>query len=329
MTSSTASARRAFVSLLLLALLVVAALLLLLVWQAPSLAQGMWLACESLLSALAGLLPMAGLLLPAALLAMAVLLGGGSLGLQLWHTFRLLRALEPQCRELSPEMQSMAAELGLSGRLVVVDDGTPYTFSAGLLHPRVWLSTGLISLLSPEELDAVLRHERHHIDRRDPLRVLISRALAHALFFLPVARALRDSFLLAKEVDADVASGTDEWLAMALLKLVQAGASLPPKASLAAIGPMDITGARIERLVRRERAGQIVIGRRSLWLSLFLGLAVVVTTSAASAWAAAPLTGGKCGYSTGSELNPPGRDMPPAPVEYTPADWMASDDPAF
>ena len=92
---------------------------------------------------------------------------------------------------------------------------------------------------------------------------------------------------------------------------------------------MDITGARIERLVRREKASRIVIGRRSLWLSLILGLAVVVTTSVASAWAAAPLTGGKCGYTTGSELYSPAGDVLPAPVEFTPVDWMASDSPGF
>jgi hypothetical protein len=68
---------------------------------------------------------------------------------------------------------------------LVIDDERPQAFCAGLLKPRVYVSSGTVALLDETALDAVLAHEAHHATRRDPLRLAVGRVLARGLFFVP------------------------------------------------------------------------------------------------------------------------------------------------
>jgi Zn-dependent protease with chaperone function len=65
--------------------------------------------------------------------------------------------------------------------IVVVAGAAPIAFCSGLLRPRIFVSQGALRRLSAAELLAVVAHESHHADRRDPLRLLIGRALASLL----------------------------------------------------------------------------------------------------------------------------------------------------
>ncbi len=106
------------------------------------------------------------------------------------------------------------------GDAVLFEDARPQAFCAGLLRPRIYLSTGAVQTLSVSELDAVMAHEAHHARLRDPLRVLIARVLSDALFFLPAVRRLGDRYSALAELAADgaaVRSGGPQPLASALL----------------------------------------------------------------------------------------------------------------
>lgn len=78
---------------------------------------------------------------------------------------------------------------GLDDVFVIVDE-RPRAFCAGLLRPRVYISTGALALLDELALRAVLAHERHHARRRDPLRLATGRVIAGALFCVPGVRDL-------------------------------------------------------------------------------------------------------------------------------------------
>jgi Zn-dependent protease with chaperone function len=86
---------------------------------------------------------------------------------------------------------------------VVIDDQRPRAFCAGFLRPRVYVSTGAIELLDERALGAVLAHELHHAQRRDPLRLAIGRVLAHALFFVPGVGELGRREQALAELSAD------------------------------------------------------------------------------------------------------------------------------
>ncbi len=304
-------AGRAFWSLVGLVVVTGAGLVTLLAWQMPLLLQSAWLACLDALSFMQAFLP--ALALPLVLLATGVARGTWSVLVQLRETRRLVDQLTWQRIAPPSSLAGMAAELGLERCLVLVDDPAPYTFTEGLARPRVWLSTGLVELLDPAELRAVLAHEQHHLRRHDPLRVLLSRSLAQGLFFLPLAASLRDDYLLGKEIDADAASGADESLAAALLKLLRTGSSLPDGANLAAIGPVNATAARVQHLLSGRRGRPPGIRYRApIWISAALVLTLLGTAYASTSRAAAPLAGGECGY------DPPQQMLEEVPQPLTP-----------
>lgn len=307
-------AGRAFGALLLVSAAGLTLLAGLLWRQSAYLAEGIWLACQSAAQAVEGYLPLAGLLFPLALLLVGALRGLGMLATQLYCTRRLLLDAGRRQRPLPAGLAELADALQLTGRLTLVDDAAPYAFAAGLWRPGIWLSTGLVALLDEAELAAVLRHERHHLRRRDPLRVLMARSLAHGLFFLPVAAALRNAYLEAKERDADAASGAGHDLAAALLKLVRAEAHLPSGASLAAAGS-DVAADRIHRLLGHEAVGRRIDRAMATRLAISLALAVTLLLAhrVAISQAASPVAGDRCGYSAW-----PAAEMTSAPANFTP-----------
>lgn len=93
-----------------------------------------------------------------------------------------------------------------SGDLCVFEDEGPEAFCAGLLRPRVYLSTGAARLLPADELRAVLAHERHHRDQHDPLRIALGRVLVAAMFFMPVLSRLHRGYCATAELAADDAA---------------------------------------------------------------------------------------------------------------------------
>lgn len=315
--ASRSNAGRAFWSLIVLGGASLVLLGGLLWWQLPHMAQGVWLACKSAAQALEGYLPLAGLLLPVALLLAGGLRGLSMAAAQLWSTHRLLSDLGGRRLPLPAELAALAGALQVDDRVTLVDDPAAYAFAAGLARPGIWLSTGLLVLLDETELAAVLRHERHHLRRRDPLRVLLARSLAYGLFFVPLAATLRDYYLEAKEGEADAATGTTHELAAALIKLLRAGADQQTRASLAALGTTpSTTSGRIRRLLEGDAAGRGLdraVAKRFV-ASLALALALLAATALSQTQAASPLTGDECGYTTW----PAAAESTSTPANFTP-----------
>jgi hypothetical protein len=94
-------------------------------------------------------------------------------------------------------------EVQRHGDAVVIADERPRAFCAGLLRPRVYVSTGALELLDDEALGAVLAHERAHVRRRDPLRVACGRVIAGALFYVPGLAELHRRQMALAELSAD------------------------------------------------------------------------------------------------------------------------------
>ena len=113
---------------------------------------------------------------------------------------------------------------------LLIADPQPRAFCAGLLRPRVYVSTGAVAILDEEALSAVLAHERHHARRLDPLRLATGRVLARALFFLPELADLLErqqalAELSADESAIDVEPANRSALARAMLSFSDAPAS--------------------------------------------------------------------------------------------------------
>lgn len=162
----------------------------------------------------------------------------------------------------------VVGRLSVGARVRIVDDASPQAFCAGLVRPRIYLSAGALELLSEGEREAVLAHEAHHARRRDPLRLLLARALGDGVFFLPAVGRLAQRYAALAEVAADEAAARDMCGRRALASALLAFDAHPHPAVV------GIAPERVDRL----------LGERSSWeLPLMLLAGATATLSALGA----------------------------------------------
>ena len=164
----------------------------------------------------------------AALLLCLGVIVASSLGLGLragWLEYRCQRRATCVVRD-SPIVEVGGVAVG------VIADARPRAFCHGLRRPRIFVSSGTLAALSCSELEALLAHERHHAQRRDPLRLAVARVLGGALFFLPALPTLLARYTDEAELAADEAALRDGQdvaaLAAALLAFDERGAGVDP-----------------------------------------------------------------------------------------------------
>jgi Zn-dependent protease with chaperone function len=235
-----------------------------------------------------------------AALVLLLALCGISLGLvtlfrQLVATAVLIRRLVARKIVLPQSVRISANGLNLDGRIDVVADDRPFSFCYWFVRPRICLSTALVERLDPDELRAVLHHERYHLRQRDPLRQVVARYFAAGLYVVPVVDELVSFHTLQKEIEADQeavrASGDVRSLASALYKLLP-DADDVSLGLLVPVSSLSVTEARID---------QLVAGRP---LSLALS-PLSIALSGGALVAAAVLVAVKGGASVAFETLPP------------------------
>jgi Zn-dependent protease with chaperone function len=169
---------------------------------------------------------------------------------QLRATHRLVQHIHRVRRVPDHAVREASNRIGLTNRVDVVEEATPFSFAYGPWRPRVAISTGLLDIASPEELDAVLEHERYHVRSLDPLKMLVAHSAPRAFFFLPALRDYRRRYLVGRELAADqraVAAHGTHALAGALYKAVR-GPVWSEVSTAAAIGGDELLDVRIAQL---------------------------------------------------------------------------------
>lgn len=193
------------------------------------------------------------------------------------------QALAQRISEIPGEVAELVEGMGLTGRVDVVGTHESLAFCYGLQRPRICISLGLIRHLPLRELEAVLLHERRHLEQRDPLRILVARTIAATFFYLPVLTLIEKHFLVCTEVEADRAvverMGSRRYLAGALHSLLTAPTIGASPVSLS-VGSFDATEERVDYLL-----GLRPVPRPQLWSrQSLISLASLGGLSAALAW---------------------------------------------
>ena len=138
-----------------------------------------------------------------------------------WRAVRSLRRQRRVARRLGALPVVERRRVGPHA-IAIVADPRPVAFCAGLRRPAVFVTTGALERLAPDELLAVVEHEAHHVRRRDPLRLLVAQTLADA-FALASLRDLPERQLATADLAADAAAvaaaGSARPLAAAMLRL--------------------------------------------------------------------------------------------------------------
>lgn len=202
-----------------------------------------------------------GHLLFTAPLVLSLALGFGAAARMLIRTERMLRRMRARLLPPGPLLHAAAEALHLHGRLHMLADSRAQAWCYGLLHPRIVVTTGLLNALTPREVEAVLRHERHHMQRRDPLRAVLHAAWDAACWWDRAPGAAHMQHELAAD-RAVIAAGQRGALASALLKLLVQNDELPPGT---AISGLSVTEARIDQLLQSEGGAPTADARHPRW----------------------------------------------------------------
>ena len=191
--------------------------------------------------------------------AVSLVLGIRSMRRQLSATRRIAQSVRELMLPVPDTLARTTGEVGLDGRVVLLDVPERFSFAYGALTPRVAISRGLFDGVSHAELRAVLEHERYHVENLDPLKLLVAQTLSATVFFLPSLDWLRSRYLAGRELAADrraVDACGRRPLASALLKVVGGPDWVEPD-DVAAIGGaalMDVRVAQLETGVEPKSA---------------------------------------------------------------------------
>lgn len=168
------------------------------------------------------------------------------------------------------------------GRLAVLETEQPLAYCVPSLRTsRVVVSQGALDRLAPDELDAVLAHERAHLRARHDL-VLEAFSVLHRAFprWVSSASALQEVRMLV-EVLADRVAARDAGAQPLARALVGLAGAPSPSAGLAATGSASELADRIDLLGASPRPVQAVL------VSLVaVGLVVLPTAFVVAPWLA-------------------------------------------
>lgn len=97
----------------------------------------------------------------------------------------------------------IVGKLGLECQAVLVENNQAFAFCAGILSPKIFVSTALCRVCGELELEAILRHERAHLRNQDTLTMFVAH-ISQSLFpFFPILSDFMASYKAAREIAAD------------------------------------------------------------------------------------------------------------------------------
>lgn len=219
------------------------------------------------------------IILPLAFLLLII--GFTSLTLQLYFTNRFIRRyLKKDKISIPDRLYKIVWQLGLLGRVDVVDSKKYISFCYGYFSPRICLSSQVINSLSDKELQAILLHESYHLKSYDPLKIVLSKTLSSIFFFIPILKDLQKHYILTKEIAADtevIQKGGRQILVSVLSKFLT---SHPPVLNtVAALASPDDLEKRILYLGGKKKAVSFQSSVFSVSASTFMIVALLIVVS--------------------------------------------------
>ncbi len=185
----------------------------------------------------------------------------------------------------SKKLDKILKRLKILDNTLLVKENTPFAFCFGIRHPKIYISTAMLKITAQNELEAILLHERHHLQKKDTFTMLLA-SIAQSLFpFFPFISDLLLNFKIEKELQADSEVirqlGTSKSLISALRKLLSTKSYNLVLAASIAEG--DTLEPRIQVLLKSKdyekkfRLKNVVV---SLFFVVFFGLLLLTPVEA-------------------------------------------------
>jgi len=203
------------------------------------------------------------------------ILGAAGFGVRLiggwWQARRLTeRNVVPLGEPWTGRLRELAHRLEVSRPVRLLESAAiSAPLVLGWLRPVILMPVGLVTNLSPGEVDAILAHELAHLCRHDYLVNLAQRLIEALLFYHPAVWWVSERIRIERENCCDdlaaLAVGDGRVVARALVALAERNVGIPALALAADGGAL---GERVRRLLGAESAGgRIGVGRRLLWIA--------------------------------------------------------------
>jgi len=155
----------------------------------------------------------------------------------------------------SGAIKKLANRLELQNKVFVFQKSYPSAFCFGFRNPKIYLSTELVKILSRSELEAVIRHEKYHLENKDAFIFLFASMAQIMLPFFPLISDISKKYRIQNEIEADRAAiegmNDSEPIISVLRKLV----SHDHKNTFnfgPALGDWDTLELRIKRLLNKK-----------------------------------------------------------------------------
>lgn len=178
---------------------------------------------------------------------------------------------------------SLLEKLTLTDKTHLIESEKQFAFCLGIRRPKIYISTNLVNALTIQELEAVLRHERYHLNNRDTLTMLIASIGESLLPFFPLFSDFLKNFRIEREIQADAQAiqglGSEKPLISVIKKLLTSPSAAIATAS--AIADYDTLEPRIRAIVKKDlrlkqfRVKNILISIASILVMSIITLAPV------------------------------------------------------
>ena len=193
-----------------------------------------------------------------------------------WRYGRSLHRASVRTRAHAEAARITGHRVGGENAAFVLDATRPAVYCVPGRPPTIVLTTGALALLGPEQLTAVLAHERAHLAGRHHLLLAVTRSLAAAAPAVPLFARGTGAVARLAEMRADDAAarrgGRGALLTALLAMAAGAAAAQAPAAWLAATG--GVVAARVRRLAEPPGPAR--------WVCHGLALAVLTLAIAAA-----------------------------------------------
>ncbi len=209
---------------------------------------------------------------------------GGIFLLRLLYTFVKIYLFRQQLLAKHRSRKSthvLEKKLNLIGRVLVIEDTRPLAFCFGIRKPKIYLSTEILKITNHQELEAVLLHEKYHLEQRDGLTHLIASMTTSLFPFFPVLTDLINKYHVNREMNADetvVQAMRNATPLISVIKKFLLQDPTPVFAFAPALAEWDTLELRIKALIKQKvlypRLSFIRVGLSFLSMAIMYALLV-------------------------------------------------------
>ncbi|MCY9696153.1 M56 family metallopeptidase [Paenibacillus alginolyticus] len=178
-------------------------------------------------------------------------------------------------KDLTELLNLKYAQIGFP--IVVLHDMESYALTSGMITPKIIISTGLLSSLSDNELNAVLLHETYHSIHYHPMKKWLLRRLSHVMTYVPILKGLLSYYSIWIELLADRYAieqmRNKTYIASAIVKMINQSQSRQRMLPITADFGKTAINYRLKQVLDLQEQPSIeYCSKKALWLSVAVGI---------------------------------------------------------